>query len=94
MISSKSGKRERGLIQNPARERKDLLKIQQERERRYSKSGKRERRLIQNPARKLTQAEVSTPRWDAGIKGLEADCVRERDRERERTEEVEDGDDW
>ena len=32
MISSKSGKRERGLLQNPATEREDLFKIQQERE--------------------------------------------------------------
>ena len=30
---SKSSKRERGVIQNPAREREELLKIQQERER-------------------------------------------------------------
>ena len=40
------------LIQNPATERKDLLKIQQQRERTYSKSSKRERErgLTQNPA--------------------------------------------
>ena len=44
---SKSSKRERGLIQNPAREREDLFKIQQE----------RERGLIQNPARERRQRE-------------------------------------
>ena len=38
------------LIQNPATERKDLLKIQQETERTYSKSSNRERGLTQNPA--------------------------------------------
>ena len=45
MTYSKSSKRERGLIQNPAREREDLFKIQQERERERtcSKSSKRER---------------------------------------------------
>ena len=42
---SKSSKRERRRIQNPAREREreEVLKIQQERERTYSKSSKRER---------------------------------------------------
>ena len=51
MTYSKSSKRERGRTQNPARERDDLFKIQQERERTYSKSSKRERGRIQNPAR-------------------------------------------
>ena len=51
MPSSKSSKRERCLLQNPAREREDLLKIQQERERTSSKSSKRARCLLQNPAR-------------------------------------------
>ena len=32
MTYSKSSKRERGLAQNPARQREDVLKIQQERE--------------------------------------------------------------
>ena len=39
------------MIQNPAREREELFKIKQERERRDSKSSKRERGGIQNPAR-------------------------------------------
>ena len=42
MTYSKSNKRERGLTQNPAREREEFLKIQQEREMTYSKSSKRE----------------------------------------------------
>ena len=52
---SKSSKRERRRIQNPARERDDVFKIQQERETTYSKSSKRERRRIQNPAIELGQ---------------------------------------
>ena len=43
MTDSKSSKRERGLIQNPARERDEVFKIHQERETRYSKASKRER---------------------------------------------------
>ena len=36
------------VTQNPARERTELLKIQQERERSYSKSSKREKELRKN----------------------------------------------
>ena len=38
MTYSKSSNRERGLIQNPAREREDLLKIQQQREKEFFKN--------------------------------------------------------
>ena len=52
------------LIQNPARESDDVLKIQQERERRYSKSSKRERGVIQNPARERLENDDGGKRRD------------------------------
>ena len=56
--SSKSSNTERRLIQNPATQRDDLLKIQQHRETTYSKSSNTERRLIQNPASKSGGAKL------------------------------------
>ena len=44
MTYSKSSNRESGITQNPATEKDDLLKIQQQRKMTYSKSSKRERK--------------------------------------------------
>ena len=76
-LYSKSSKRERQVIQNPARERDKLFtrerdklfKIQQERDTRYSKSSKRERDDL---------FKIQQEREKGGIQNP----ARERDRER------------
>ena len=79
---SKSSNRERRLIQNPAREREDLFKIQQEREKTYSKSSKK--------AHTGGGFHSKVGRGNQRLGGR----LCKRERQRERTEEVEDGDDW
>ena len=69
------------LIQNPAREREDELKIQQERERTYSKSSKRERGLTQNPAREREDLFKIQQEREKELFKIQQERERERERE-------------
>ena len=71
---SKSSKREKGLTQNPARERKDVLKIQQERERTYSKTSKREKGQLAIALKEAARENITE--YDA-IRERERECVRD-----------------
>ena len=75
--ASKSSNRERGLPQNPAREREELFKIQQEKERSYSKSSKRKRSYSKSS--KKQSSERRTVEQRESLSGARAGRVREHE---------------